>query len=391
MTAGSTVDGGDDAALTVYWHDRMLDHEQPAGAFKHPSTPIVAADETHPDRRERVENVVATVEHGFPETGRFVEPERATRDAIERVHDADYVDWLEAFCADGGGRIGRTTTGANEATYDAARVAAGAAVAAADHAVSGRSGVPYALCRPSGHHAQPTQADGFCFLNNAAIAAEDALAADGVDRVAVVDWDVHHGNGTQEAFYDRDDVLLVSAHHDHGSWSEYHPQEGSLAEDGRGDGTGYSVNVPLPPGTGDRGYERLFADVVEPIVRSYDPDLVLVSAGQDAGTVDPNGRNLVTRGGFRTLGSRVRALADDVADGRLALIQEGGYQPSHLSFATLGVLEGVLDRLVDLEGYGHDDPMAWLDEPTDLVDAWLDEAIAHHRTHWPVLAESADG
>lgn len=116
----------------------------------------------------------------------------------------NYVDWLEAFCEDGGGRIEDTTTGANEVTFDASRIAAGAAIAAVREAIEEKETVSYALCRPSGHHAQPTCADGFCFLNNAAIAAEEALAY-GMERVAIIDWDVHHGNGTQEAFYNRDD------------------------------------------------------------------------------------------------------------------------------------------------------------------------------------------
>ncbi|WP_101297182.1 arginase family protein [Halegenticoccus soli] len=362
----------------------MLDHEPPAGAFKFPRTPIVAVDEPHPDRRERVENLKRMLERAFPERARFETATRATRGEIERVHDPDYVGWLESFCADGGGRIGDTTTGANEATFDAARYAAGTAVRAARDAVDGSDAIPYALCRPSGHHAQSDRADGFCFLNNVAVAAAAAVAG-GVERVAIVDWDVHHCNGTQEIFEAREDVLVVSAHHDHGSWHpEYHPQEGTLDEVGTGDGEGYNVNVPLPPGTGDRGYERLFERIVEPVVREYDPELILVSAGQDAGAADPNGRNLVTRAGFRTLGHRIRRLAADVADDRLALVQEGGYQQSHLSFATLGVFEGVLGHTVDLERYGTDDPFDWLDEPTDLVNSWIDDAVEYHSDYWPL-------
>lgn len=368
--------------ITVYWHERMLDHEPPTGAFKFPSTPIVAHDEIHPDRRERVENILAMIEHSFPDRSQIVEPERVSREEIERVHDSEYIDWLAEFCADGGGRIEDTTTGLNEATFDAARVAAGAAIAAVRDALEDTRNLPYALCRPSGHHAQPTRADGFCFLNNAAIAAEAAADA-GVERIAIIDWDVHHGNGTQEAFYDRDDVLFVSAHHDHGSWHpKYHPQEGALEEVGTGSGEGYNVNVPLPPGTGDRGYEQMFERLVEPSVLEYDPHIIIVSAGQDAGAADPNGRNLVTREGFRQLGSRVNSLADQTTDSRLALIQEGGYQPSHLSFATLGMFEGVLDHRVDLEHFGTEDPFEWLDEPTELVDSWLDDAVNYHKEYW---------
>ncbi|WP_049996128.1 arginase family protein [Halococcus sediminicola] len=378
--------------ITVYWDDRMLDHEPPTGASKYPDTPIVAAPEVHPDRRERVENIRAMIDHAFGDVTETVSPASASRAALKRVHDPEYLDWIEAFCADGGGRIGDTTTGMNEHTADAARVSAGAAIEAASAALvngDGDDALPYALCRPSGHHAQPDRADGFCFLNNAALAAEAALADDGADvvadRVAIVDWDVHHGNGTQEAFFDRDDVLFVSAHNDHGSWHpKYHPQEGSIEEVGTENGEGYTVNVPLPPGTGNRGYESVFDRIVEPAVAEFDPNLVIVSAGQDAGPADMNGRNIVTRAGFRELGARVRRLADETADGALALIQEGGYQPSHLSFATLGVFEGILNHTVDLEQYGTDDPFEFLDEPTGLVDDWIDEAVERHREYWPV-------
>ena len=383
MSTSTDTDGT--SAITTYWHDRMLDHEPPGGAFKFPSSPIVAAEETHPDRRERVENIRAMLDHCFPDENRYVEPPEADRTEIERVHDPEYVDWLEEFCTEGGGRIEDTATGVNEATAEAARYAAGAAIAAVESAFEGSVTVPYALCRPSGHHAQPACADGFCFFNNAAIAVESAVAA-GVERTAIIDWDVHHGNGTQAAFYDRDDVLFVSAHNDHGSWhEEYHPQEGSLDEAGRAEGEGYNINIPLPPGTGDRGYDRLFDRIVDPIVSAYDPDLVVVSAGQDAGPADPNARNLVTRDGFRNLGERVRRLANETADGRFALIQEGGYQFSHLSFATLGVFEGVLDRRIELEHYGDGDPFERFDEPTGLVDDWLDEAVDYHSQYWEAI------
>jgi len=156
--------------ITVYWDDQMLDHEPPKGAFKFPFTPIVAVPEVHPDRRERVQNIRAMLDHAFGDIFETVSPDPASRKAIERVHDPDYLDWLVEFCADGGGRIEDTTTGLNEHTYDAARVSARAAIAAAGQALDGskddgQEALPYALCRPSGHHAQPDCADGFCYLN----------------------------------------------------------------------------------------------------------------------------------------------------------------------------------------------------------------------------------
>ncbi|WP_255170969.1 class II histone deacetylase [Natrononativus amylolyticus] len=374
----------DPTPLTVYWHHTTCDHEPPRGAFKLPAADFLAVDEHHPDRPARVRNVKRIVESGFGPDAAFRSVDPASRAAIERVHDPEYVSWLEEFCAAGGGYVDGTTTAANEATYEAARHAAGAALEAADHALEGRTGVPYALARPSGHHAQTDRADGFCFLNSAAIAAEHALEGE-LERVAIVDWDVHHGNGTQEVFEDRDDVLLVSIHNDHGAWDPtYHPQTGGLEEVGVADGEGFTVNVPVPPGTGDDGYERVFDRLVEPIVAEYDPDLLVYSAGQDAGPSDPLGRNVVTRAGFRTLGQRARRLAEAVTDGRFVLLQEGGYQISHLAFATLGVLEGATGRTVDLEGYGTGDPFAWLEETIEPLEAALEAACKHHSEHWNI-------
>lgn len=364
--------------ITAFFHETCLEHTPPAGEFEAEWTGRLAVKEPHPDRPERIRNIRHILEH---ELGEYLDWPTVTpisRAGLEQVHTAAYIDDIRAFCESGGGRL-TAETGANEATFAAARHAAGAAVGAAERALEqGPADVPYALVRPSGHHAQPAQADGFCFFNNTAVAAEAALSTDAVERVAIVDWDVHHGNGTQECFYDRDDVLFISLHNEHWSWDpDAHPQTGDAKEHGIDTGEGYNVNVPLPPGTGDIGYEFAFGRLVTPIVADFDPDLLLVSAGQDPGTVDPLGRNVVTKDGFVTLGERVHSLATDHADGRLALIQEGGYQISHLGYATLGVLEGVLG--VDT---GVTDPFAWLDEDVPSAKRAIDEIASYYSNYW---------
>jgi acetoin utilization deacetylase AcuC-like enzyme len=366
--------------LTVLFDERFLDHEPPAGEFEAEWTGRLAVEEPHPDRPERIMNVREILRQELSDHVEWAEVSPASRTVLERVHDSDYIEEFERFCAAGGGRL-TAETGANEASFESARWAAGAAVGAAERALSDApERIPYALVRPSGHHAQPARADGFCFFNNVAVAAEHALATTATERVAVVDWDVHHANGTQECFYDREDVFVVSVHNDHWSWDrEAHPQTGDLAEDGRGDGTGYTLNAPLPPGTGDQGYAELFERVVEPAVTAFDPDLLLVSAGQDGGTVDPLGRNVLTKDGFQRLGRRVRGLADDTATGRLGLVQEGGYQISHLAYATLGVAEGVLGT-----DTGVEDPMAWMDEDLDSARRAIDRIADYHDQHWPL-------
>ncbi|MFA9427257.1 class II histone deacetylase [Natronorubrum sp. A-ect3] len=370
--------------LTVYWDEKMLDHRAPQGAFKLPSTPIIEVNEEHPDQPSRVQNILAMIQHSFDDRTTIVSPDPAEKSDLELVHESEYIEWVKEFSRNGGGRIGTTTTGMNEHTFDSASVAAGAAISAGANVIGSDSNYQYALCRPSGHHAQSDCADGFCFFNNVALAAEKAIL-DGAEKVAIIDWDVHHGNGTQEIFYDRDDVLFISIHHDHGSWdSENHPQEGSLEENGKDEGEGYNINIPLSPGIGDSAYVKIFRELVRPIIKEYLPDAIIVSAGQDASIVDPNARNLVTRDGFRKLGKITDEIADEFASGNLALVQEGGYQPSHLSFATLGVFEGLFDVEIDLEHYGTEDPFDWVEPSSAVVDEELPEIKDTHSAFWPV-------
>ena len=368
------------ADLRVYYDDAALAHVPPDGEAELPWSGRVAVREPHPDRRERIENVAAIVRDELGEHTAWANVSPATRAQLERVHDPDYVAEIEAWSAAGGGRL-TPETGGNAATSRAATVAAGGALAAAERAVdAGRREVPYALVRPSGHHAQSDRADGFCFFNNVAVAAAHLLATDRADRVAVLDWDVHHANGTQEIFDHRDDVLVISLHNDHDSWSaETHPQACDLTERGVDDGTGYTVNVPLPAGTGDEGYRYAVEALVDPVLDAYGPDAILVSAGQDPGVVDPLGRNAVTKDGFEFLGRRTRELAAEHADGALAIVQEGGYHLTHLAYATLGVLEGALG--VDT---GVADPFAWIDGDAASARDAVGEAIAAHADHWPV-------
>ena len=365
-------------SITAFRHDSFVEHEPPAGEFEAEWTGRLAVEEPHPDRPERILNVEHVLRHELGDRVTWRPAPPATDEQLQRVHEPEHVSAFEAFCEAGGGRL-TSETGANEASARAARHAAGAAAASVRHALEGGPDrVPYACVRPSGHHAQPAQVDGFCFYNNAAVAVEEALIDDGVDRVAVLDWDVHHGNGTQEIFYDRDDVLTISLHNDHWSWDpEAHPQTGDVDEHGSGPGEGFNLNVPLPPGTGDEGYAHAFERLVEPVVGSFDPDLLIVSAGADAGTVDPLGRNVVTKEGFEAFGRRARELAGQTARDRLVLVQEGGYQISHLGYAMLGTLEGVLGLDSDVS-----DPFAWLDENVSAARDRVEEVASYYDRWW---------
>jgi acetoin utilization deacetylase AcuC-like enzyme len=294
---------------------------------------------------------------------------------LELVHDPAYLAEVRAS-ADGGGRRYTSTTILGVRSWPAVVAAASAAMEAARAAMA-QPGVPaYALVRPPGHHAQPACADGYCFVNNAALAAETARH-EGALRVAIVDFDVHHGNGTQECFWNRQDVLTVSLHMDHGAWGPSHPQTGAVDELGSGPGAGFNINLPLPYGTGDAGYERAMREVVVPVVCQYRPDLVIGAIGQDASQFDPNGRQAVTMRGFHRLGTILRELAQEVAGGRLALVQEGGYAVSYAAFCLHATLAGALG-----EPLGLDDPLAVLPDHAGRVDAVLARARQTLGSHW---------
>jgi acetoin utilization deacetylase AcuC-like enzyme len=287
-----------------------------------------------------------------------IEARAATEDELRLVHTGEHVESIKAACARGEdeiwvgpeARVGR-------ASWEPALVAVGGLLNAVDAVLAGEVDNAFTILRPCGHHASAEQAMGFCLFNNVAIACRHAQVLHGLERIAVVDWDVHHGNGTQAIFYDDASVLFVSLHQD----DLYPVGWGAVDHTGEGAGAGYTVNVPLPAGSGDAGYLDAFERVVAPALDDFQPQLILISAGQDPAASDPLGRMSVTTEGFRAMTERARSAAERLCGGRIVVALEGGYSLEHMPYCNLAIAEA----LAGLPGSFDRDPME-LDVPVAI-------------------------
>ena len=262
----------------------------------------------------------------------------ATKEDLLRVHPASYLDAFKALSDDKGGELGRATP-FGRGGYEIATLSAGLAMGAVEAVLSGDLQNAYALSRPPGHHCLPEYPNGFCLLANIAIAIEAAQAKGMAQRVVVLDWDVHHGNGTEAIYYDRNDVLTISLHQE----GNYPLDTGAVEDQGNGPGKGYNINLPLPAGTGHTGYLHAMDTVVLPRIAAFKPDLIIVACGFDASAIDPLARMLATAETFRQMTLRIKTAAEELCDGKLVLVHEGGYSEVYVPFcghATLEALSG---------------------------------------------------
>jgi acetoin utilization deacetylase AcuC-like enzyme len=325
------------SAQTAYVFDMaFLQHDTGESAHLLPDGSRMEAVEHYSNNRITLRAHQLVQGSGLLERLEQVPARPATIEEIAYFHTPEYIAHVRRVTASGGGMLDDQTRVA-PGSFDAALLAAGGAIELADAVVAGRVRNGYGLLRPIGHHAMADQGMGFCVFNNAVIATRHLQRHRGVGRVAVVDWDVHHGNGTQSAFWNDPSVLFISLHQDNwypGGWGRVDDVGASGAE-------GTTVNVPLPPGTGNIGYLNAFDALVEPILRQFEPEVIFISAGQDANMADPLGRMLVTTEGFRAFAHRLRSLADDVCGGRLIGVQEGGYSVSYAPYCTLAAIEGI--------------------------------------------------
>ncbi len=306
----------------------------PVAFITHPDYARHHTGPGHPERPERIRAILDALA-GSPveEHLRRIEPRPVDLDLLHDVHSPPYVAQVRELAHSGGGWLDPDTVVSPD-SYEVALLAAGSAVAAVRAVITKEADAAFAAVRPPGHHALPARGMGFCLFNNIALAATTATHL-GRSRVAVLDWDVHHGNGTQAVFYRTNAVLFISLHQE-----LWYPGTGAIEETGEGDGVGFTVNIPLPAGVGDEGYRHVFEEIVLPIAQQWSPDLLLISAGYDAHTGDPLGGMRLTDRGFSTLTALVR----ETARCPIVAVLEGGYDLPNLGrsvLATISVLAGV--------------------------------------------------
>ena len=340
--------------------------------FHHPSS-LEHDTGAHPERAARIPAIERELESrswlGFE---RVLAPEVEPA-ALEAVHPPEHIRAIAELSARGRGAIDFDTV-VSAGSYDAAVHAAGAAMAMADALVaSGTPGAAFSGLRPPGHHAEPRRAMGFCLFNNVAVAARRALDEHGCARVLVLDWDVHHGNGTEAVFAEDPDVLFCSIHQ-----SPLYPGTGAADDAGRGTAVGTTLNLPVPAGTGDDAYVSLVEHVVAPVAREFRPELVLVSAGYDAHRDDPLAGCRVTEAGFAAMTGTVRRLCAELGDVPVGMTLEGGYELGALARSAAATLEVL----------GADRPPPAGDVPVHPLAV---EAAARAARHWPSLARVSAG
>ena len=300
----------------------------------------------HPENRQRLETIRRVVEqYGMWERLTPIPATPISRERLERAHTGQYVDLVKRVSEQGGGHLDMDTY-VRPASYNAALMAAGGLVEATRAVLDGEVENAFALVRPPGHHALRGRGMGFCLFNNVAVAARYALAERGLERVMIVDFDVHHGNGTQDEFETDPAVVYLSTHQ-----YPHYPGTGYWDETGRGDGAGTVVNVPLGGRVGDQGFARILSEIVTPIAWRFQPQIMLVSAGYDAHWDDPLASMVLSVAGYTAIAQALRELAGELCNGRLVLTLEGGYHLDALAYSVLNTFAVLLGdkewRLID--------------------------------------------
>ncbi|MCR9140168.1 MAG: class II histone deacetylase [Alphaproteobacteria bacterium] len=325
-----------------YWHDT----QNWCGFLEPGLTLQPGVHFENPETKRRFHGLVEATEfapHLHP-----LRPRPASDETIRLVHPQSHIDRVAAVCASGGGDTGQLTPG-GPASLDIARLAVGGVTAAVDKVIAGDWDNAYVLCRPPGHHALPEMAMGFCIFANAAIGVKHAQKEHGIKRIATIDWDVHHGNGTEAIFYDDPSVLSISLHQD----NLFPPDSGPIEAMGEGDGKGANLNIPLPPGSGSGAYRKAFEELVLPALDRFKPEMIFIPSGFDSCALDPLGMQMLASPDYAWMTARLMEVADKHAKGRIIVTHEGGYSAIYVPYCGLAVLETLSGASATLE-----DPMA---------------------------------
>ena len=358
-------------SLPIYFHQDVVSFKTPDGLFERPPSPLLKHQVMFTEGPERIENIKSVLERA-PSANHFSwhQGRHVTDQEILRFHTERYLSNLKKW--DETGHWATGTTYLPQGGLQGVRAAAGTTLNALDAILNGETKQAYALVRPPSHHAAPDVVDGYCLLNNVGIAVH-AAKAKGINRIAILDWDVHHGNGTQTGFYNDDTVLTISMHMDHGAWGPTHPETGGVEEVGLGDGKGYNLNLPLPMGSGNAVYQQTIKKIVVPALKQFKPELIVVSNGHDASAFDPNGRQLINMAGFHAMATAIRNAADNLCDGKLLIVQEGGYNVAYVGFCAYGSALGFAAKPLDI-----DDPLAYYPDDVETAKRVVDKLIASH-------------
>ena len=319
-----------------WWDEKCFWHSGGSYAFIMPVgglvQPLAAGGlPENPETKRRLKNLLEVT--GLIRQLQVSSAEPAALEELRRVHPADYLEAFKRLSDDKGGELGERTP-FGPGGYDIAALSAGLATEALRTILKGGQRNGYALSRPPGHHCLPDKPMGYCLLANIAIAVETAFAEKRAERIAVIDWDVHHGNGTEGIFYERNDVLTISLHQE----NNYPRDSGRVEDRGSGAGEGCNINIPMLPGTGHLGYLHAFERIVLPALHAYKPDAIVVACGYDASGVDPLSRMLASSQTFTDMTRMTMQAADELCGGRLLLVHEGGYSEAHVPFCGHGVI-----------------------------------------------------
>ncbi|EWH01992.1 class II histone deacetylase [Halomonas sp. BC04] len=366
MSAG----GGAGNGTGFFWHERCFWHDPgPIGVFSSRGEylqPQPASES--PESKRRLKNLLEV--SGLIDELEVRKPPAAAREDLARFHTGRYLDELEEGDRAQGGDAGEAAP-YMPGSLAAAQHSAGLAIAAVEAVATGELKNAYALCRPPGHHAEADRGRGFCLLGNIPVAVMRARALGQVQRVAILDWDVHHGNGQQAAFYDDPDVLTVSIH----QAGNYPLDTGFFEELGEGAGHGANLNLPMPPGSGIGAYRYAMQELVLPAIGGFAPDLIIVACGYDACGKDPLGKMLLNSSAFAAMTQQVCALAARISNDRLVMIHEGGYSEGYVPLCGHAVIQALSGSRISAPDPQNDEIAGWGYQSLQphqraLIDSW---------------------